>query len=348
MFYSKRPSKEDAWLYKRSTDDIIVFLSGEKLNPYDMESLIEANSAVNAAPIAGFRRFQSSPLVEAAIPLACSVENEELLNAIWPSPMLRAGKGTVQRGITLDLYAAEIDALYEANGETNVAADGTDYAVIRPRVTYIYCLNRGPGGLDRQQKSHAVKYLHLLAEKVKFLDAETSKLYFGLLTHAYRKLLSELTTALFFLSSISAVANYRVTTGRTNDDGIPERTSKGWHWHVPQAIGYGQSKFISEHLLDAASREANIPAVVCRLGQVAGPTTATSIRFKQEWLSRSKDMVQNPATKFLNYFEGLAREEGGDAVQLDTKNTVCVSQTLASLEPVRKDYMENWMSQWAF
>ncbi|RYP68643.1 hypothetical protein DL769_005480 [Monosporascus sp. CRB-8-3] len=657
--YSKHPTKEDVWLYRGRTDDIIVFSSGEKLNPYDMESIIEANPVVSAARIAGFGRFQSSLLVEAATPPTSNAEKEELLNSIWPSvqaankhgpshgrihrnmiiftapdkPMLRAGKGTVQRKMTLDLYAAELDALYEANDETNVAADGTNGTANRhatfqdtvkdiiatstdidanrldlntdlfalgldslqvvtmtktinaflsergikqsietrsvyanptiaaltaavsvlaegkaaaetaesdeqkmlrlydlhaaglpisarqaepkpsdgfvvlltgstgslgsyildslhtsPRVTRIYCLNRGPGSLDRQQKSNAAKGLHALTDKVECFDAEISKPYFGLSTQAYRKLLGEVTTVihnawqvnfnlsidsfashiatvrrlidfssqsrfgaqLFFISSISAVGKYRATTGRTDDDGIPERIIEDWR--VPEAMGYGQSKLVSERLLNAASREANIPTVVCRLGQVAGPTTAAGIWPKQEWLpsliasskylgklpaslgrmetidwipvdvlgrsivelatttenstmrastsektggaavfhfvnpqrttwanllpavmrrldpakrietvslgawvdalresaSRSGDTLQNPAVKIHDFFESLAREEGGDAIQLDTKNTARVSQTLASLGPVSEDWMENWMKQWAF
>ncbi|RYP70035.1 hypothetical protein DL771_005726 [Monosporascus sp. 5C6A] len=657
--YSKHPTKEDVWLYRGRTDDIIVFSSGEKLNPYDMESIIETHPAVSAARIAGFGRFQSSLLVEAVTPPTSNAEKEELLNTIWPSvqaankhgpsygrihrdmiiftlpgkPMLRAGKGTVQRKMTLDLYAAELDALYEANGETDVAADGTndtadkhatiqeivkdiiatstdisanrldldtdlfalgldslqvvtmtktinaflaergiqqpietrtvyanptvaaltaaisvlaegkatretvesdeqkmqrlydlyaaelpisarqaeskpsdgfvvlltgstgslgsyilDSLLTSPRVTKIYCLNRGPASLDRQQKSHAAKGLHVLTDKVECFDTEISKPYFGLSTQAYRKLLGEVTTVvhnawqvnfnlsidsfmshiatvrrfidfssqsrfgaqLFFISSISAVGKYSATTRRTDNDGIPERIFEDWR--VPQAMGYGQSKLVSERLLEAASREANIPAFVCRLGQVAGPTTAAGIWPKQEWLpsliasskylgklpvslgrmetidwvpvdvlgrsivelatttgnsttpastskqtggaavfhlvnpqrttwanllpavtrdldpakrietvplgvwvdalresaSRSEDMVQNPAIKILGFFESLAREEGEDAMQLDTKNAVSVSQTLASLAPVTEDWMENWMRQWAF
>ncbi|RYP40604.1 hypothetical protein DL767_001604 [Monosporascus sp. MG133] len=116
---------------------------------------------------------------------------------------------------------------------------------------------------------------------------------------------------LFVLSSISAVANYCVTAGRTNDDGIPERIFKDWR--VPQATGYGQSKFVSERLLDAASREANIPAVVCRLGQVAGPTTAAGIWLKKEWLpgliAGSKYLGKLPAS--------LGRMEAIDWIPVD-------------------------------
>ncbi|KAH7009835.1 hypothetical protein EDB80DRAFT_713952 [Ilyonectria destructans] len=49
-------------------------------------------------------------------------------------------------------------------------------------------------------------------------------------------------------------------------------------------MGYGQSKFVSERLLDTAARETDIPCIICRVGQIAGPTTAAGMWLKQEWL----------------------------------------------------------------
>ncbi|KAH8157064.1 hypothetical protein CIB48_g11185 [Xylaria polymorpha] len=140
--YSKHPdpAKRDHWLYYGRSDDIIVFSNGEKLNAIEMEHIISANPAISVALVAGQGRFQSSLLVEAVNPPADAQEAEELLETIWPSvlaanktspshgciirnmimftspskPMLRAGKGTVQRKMTLDLYASELDSLYDA------------------------------------------------------------------------------------------------------------------------------------------------------------------------------------------------------------------------------------------
>ncbi|KAI3317894.1 male sterility protein-domain-containing protein [Xylariaceae sp. AK1471] len=140
--YSKHPdpAKGDHWLYRGRSDDIIVFSTGEKLNPTEMESIICANPVVSGALIAGLGRFQSSLLVEAVEPPSSVEEEGRLLELIWPSvqiankkspshgvihrtmiaftsaakPMLRAGKGSVQRKVTLDAYASEIDSLYKA------------------------------------------------------------------------------------------------------------------------------------------------------------------------------------------------------------------------------------------
>lgn len=136
--YEKHPTKENVWLYKGRMDDIIVFSNGEKLNPIDMEDIINADPAVSSALITGQAQFQASLLVEAVTPPASAVEADTLVEAIWPSvakanqsapahgqihrhmivftapdkPMLRAGKGTVQRQATISQYQVELDALY--------------------------------------------------------------------------------------------------------------------------------------------------------------------------------------------------------------------------------------------
>ncbi|KAJ8126523.1 hypothetical protein O1611_g7114 [Lasiodiplodia mahajangana] len=133
------PAKKHYWLYRGRADDIIVFSTGEKINPNEMEEIINANHAVRAALVAGQGRFQSSLLIEAVDPPANSEDEQRLLEAIWPSvetankecpshgrihsnmiiftsaakPMLRAAKGTVQRRMTLNLYEAELNALYD-------------------------------------------------------------------------------------------------------------------------------------------------------------------------------------------------------------------------------------------
>ncbi|KAI1176020.1 hypothetical protein F4777DRAFT_291528 [Nemania sp. FL0916] len=145
------PAKADYWLYRGRSDDIIVFSTGEKINPNDMEATIKQNPAVKAALIAGDGRFQSCLLIEAADPPRDAKDEERLVELIWPSvqqankecpghgrihrnmitftsaekPMLRAGKGTIQRKLTLDLYAEQIDALYnQVNGHSSATTNG--------------------------------------------------------------------------------------------------------------------------------------------------------------------------------------------------------------------------------
>jgi thioester reductase-like protein len=514
--YSKHPTKENTWLYQGRLDDIIVFSTGEKLNPLDLESAINANKPVQAAIVAGLGRFQSCLLVEAVKPPTTEAEKKELVNEIWPSieaankkcpshgrihrdmiiftsadkPMPRAGKGTVQRKSTVDLYSSEIDALYNetsdsSQGQTSnhtnfqgdsrevvkkIIADCTeinvnelgssadlfelgldslqvsrmkktinkylsqqgkpqsmeikmiysnptisaivdivsalsegksleetgktteeqmeetynlhtkilpvsareaqskpsgedvvlltgstgnlgsyilDTLVSDSKISQIYCLNRGPGSEQRQQKSQASKELQTLHQKVKCLDADMSKPYFGLPLQEYRELLSNVSIVihnawrvdfnitftsfegqigtvrslidfsahskfgarLFFVSSISSVSNWGTVSGRKED--VPEdvyHDSK-----VSELLGYGQSKLAAERILDTAAREAGIPAAICRSGQIAGPTTTAGMWPKQEWLP---SLIKS--SKFLGALpDSLGRTDVVDWIPVD-------------------------------
>lgn len=147
--FQPHPTVPDAWCWRGRTDDIIVFLNGEKTNPVSMEQHIVAkHPELAAALVVGTNRVQAALLIEPAAsqtgsgPLT-TAEQAALIERVWPSvqeanlvapahayvekalilvtppdrPFLRAGKGTVQRAASVNLYADEIEALY-ANVET--------------------------------------------------------------------------------------------------------------------------------------------------------------------------------------------------------------------------------------
>ncbi|GKZ23398.1 putative NRPS-like protein biosynthetic cluster [Aspergillus brasiliensis] len=146
------PSKPDLWRWSSRADDVIVFLNGEKTNPVSMEQHIAAsNPEVTAVLVAGARRFQASLLVEIGGKDLTAPERAAMIEKIWPSieeanavcptharvakthilftkadkPMLRAGKGTIQRAASLELYASELDALYaDADKLSQTASNG--------------------------------------------------------------------------------------------------------------------------------------------------------------------------------------------------------------------------------
>ncbi|CRG84906.1 hypothetical protein PISL3812_02079 [Talaromyces islandicus] len=527
--FSKHPTKDNLWLHRGRADDIIVFSTGEKLQPVDIENKISANQAITGAIVIGTGRFQSSLLVEIVNPLQGQKTKEQLIDEIWPSvqeankdtpthgrihkemiiftspekPMLRAAKGTVQRQLTEELYASEINALYSSDdpsqpnevAEDSVIKDlsaaeivtttintctdidlehlradadlfemgldslqvtvvakrittilskrgiqkrllprsvysnptrsllisvvdnllrgdatwspgrvsvkeqmkklyeiyATDMAIsarkplskpsnnfcvlltgstgsvgsyvldalVRDiRVSRIYCLTRGSDGRQRQENSQSFRGLQPIPEKVEFLESDLSKPYLGVGRDKYRDLLNSVTTVIhnawkvnfnltvdsftaniasvrrmidfsthsafgagiFFISSISTVTN---NLGAT----VSERIYS--EWGSPQNIGYAQSKFIGERLLDTAAKEAGVPAVVCRVGQVAGPTTHLGQWPTQEWLpsliSSSKYLGKLP--------KSLAALENVDWVPVDT-----VGQIVAELatKPARE------------
>lgn len=186
-------------------------------------------------------------------------------------------------------------------------------ALIREnRVAHIYCLNRGPGSAERQRRSFSAKGLPELNGKViTCLDADLSQDRFGLPDETYDTLVQEVThiihnawqvdfnlgldsfsgqvgnvrrlvdfsiqsrAQVFFISSISAVASCTAEV-------VPERMLDDWS--VAHKFGYGQSKLVSERILGDAVKVAGIVATVCRVGQIAGPTTSDGVWPKQEWL----------------------------------------------------------------
>ena len=50
-------------------------------------------------------------------------------------------------------------------------------------------------------------------------------------------------------------------------------------------MGYGESKYVAELLLEAGAEKSGVPTVICRVGQLAGPVTKKGGMWnKQEWL----------------------------------------------------------------
>lgn len=137
--FCKHPTKPDHWLYTGRSDDVIVFLNGEKTNPTTMESLVQRHPEVRVALVVGQGRFEAALLVETISPSALTTkEKATSIELLWPTlqeanrqspahariskshilftspgkPILRTAKGTVQRKATLRSYSNELEALY--------------------------------------------------------------------------------------------------------------------------------------------------------------------------------------------------------------------------------------------
>ncbi|KAI9685585.1 MAG: putative NRPS-like protein biosynthetic cluster [Bathelium mastoideum] len=154
--FVQHPTKSDLWSWKTRADDVVVFLNGEKTNPVSMEQHIVAqNPAVTAALVIGAQRFQAALLLELNMSKDdLSVQQRATaLEQVWPSieeanrecpahakvakthilfaspkkPVLRAGKGTIQRAVTLNRFESEIEALY-ADADKIAISTGEDTA----------------------------------------------------------------------------------------------------------------------------------------------------------------------------------------------------------------------------
>lgn len=141
--FVRHPAKDKSnmWRWVARADDVIVFINGEKTNPISMEQhIVSRNPGVAAVLVVGAQRFQAALLIELVTnekELSPS-ERAAFIEKIWPTieeanqecpahariakthilftdpknPMLRAGKGTIQRAGTLQLYAQKLDSLY--------------------------------------------------------------------------------------------------------------------------------------------------------------------------------------------------------------------------------------------
>jgi len=146
--FREHPFKKGLWDYQSRIDDVVVFLNGEKTNPVTFEEAVVSHSEVRAALVLGAQRLEAALLIELARddPSLSEEEKAVVIERIWPvverankvaprfariskskimlttpdKPMLRAGKGTVQRNATLALYATEIDNLYKQDEVFNV------------------------------------------------------------------------------------------------------------------------------------------------------------------------------------------------------------------------------------
>ncbi|KAJ5091912.1 NRPS-like enzyme [Penicillium alfredii] len=142
--FSAHPTRPDLWRHRGRIDDIVVFINGEKTNPISFEQEVSRHPEVRSALVAGDQRFEACLLVELHSPGPHSPEEQsQIIERIWPAvkkanaqcpaharvskarimfsdpamPMPRAGKGTVQRQCTLNLYADLIDKLYATTGD---------------------------------------------------------------------------------------------------------------------------------------------------------------------------------------------------------------------------------------
>lgn len=142
--FKKVPDQPGAWTYYGRADNIIVFSNGEKLNPVTIEDTITGNPKVSGAVVVGTGKFQPSLLIEPMHYPDDDTQAKALIEEIWPivvranketvahgqigkqyialtkpeKPFPRAGKGSIQRALALQLYQAEIEQLYKDAGES--------------------------------------------------------------------------------------------------------------------------------------------------------------------------------------------------------------------------------------
>ncbi|KAI9745048.1 MAG: hypothetical protein M1818_001326 [Claussenomyces sp. TS43310] len=169
-------------------------------------------------------------------------------------------------------------------------------------VSHIICLNRKSNAADKHSQMGPKRGLSPLnTDRVEFLKADFSKAQLGLEASVYERLLSSVThvihnqwpvnfnwalssfepyirgvlnlvnfsfasthkSFLLFVSSVSAVGAWK------GQGSAPEEAI--YDFGTASNIGYGQSKLISECLLDQAAEISGVRSACCRVSIVAGP-----------------------------------------------------------------------------
>ncbi|RFU75191.1 nrps-like enzyme [Trichoderma arundinaceum] len=141
--YKKHPTKPNHWLYQGRTDNVIVFSTGEKLNPVSIEAAVVGHPAVRGALVVGQQRFQPALILEPYESPKNDVAMEAFIDSVWPIveevnkvtvahgrivrdmiavsdatiPFALSPKGTLQRMATVKLYKDFIDRLYAQTDE---------------------------------------------------------------------------------------------------------------------------------------------------------------------------------------------------------------------------------------
>ncbi|KAI1444785.1 acetyl-CoA synthetase-like protein [Annulohypoxylon stygium] len=135
------PGQPGWWRFRGRTDNWVAMANGYKMDPSDFEAIVSSHPDVRGVIVGGSHRFRLCLLIELHEHLVPTNAEEahSALEKLWPKiheanqtspkfgqipselvmftskekPFLRAGKGTIQRQLTLQIYEDEIDALYE-------------------------------------------------------------------------------------------------------------------------------------------------------------------------------------------------------------------------------------------
>lgn len=151
--YQPHPTLPDHWMHVGRADDIIVFSTGEKLNPVTIEGTVMGHPKVLGAQVVGSKQFHAALMIEPAQYPKSEEEKQLFLDTIWPvidkvntetvahgrisrgdifftdpkKPFPRAGKGTIQRAMAINLYAREIEEFFENNKDDAVMEVDLDF-----------------------------------------------------------------------------------------------------------------------------------------------------------------------------------------------------------------------------
>ncbi|TEY43707.1 hypothetical protein BOTCAL_0362g00110 [Botryotinia calthae] len=184
---------------------------------------------------------------------------------------------------------------------------------------HVYCLNRSTDSRALQTERNRSRDLltEFPEDRVTFLSADLSKSKLGLKDEDYNTLLKNVTRIIhnawpvnfhmnlssynqhllgvvnlakfaseasmspsfLYVSSVSAVSNFTSVSGSVSK--IPEKII--YEVAASESMGYGESKYLSERILDYASKRIQLQVNIARVGQICGPIKGPSLWSRAEW-----------------------------------------------------------------
>lgn len=404
------PSRSDLWKWQSRADDIIVFLNGEKTNPISMEQhIVSCNSDISAALVVGARRFQASLLIE---PIATTkslepAERAAFIEKIWPTveeskkdapsharlmkshvlftqpqkPMLRAGKGTVQRSGTLESYASEIDALYR---DADMMSTNSEGEIEDPRgtlneVTVSKCVTAdtapGPNGYS-ESKYVAEQIIDYAAQTVSsgpsFAFSRVGQIA-GAANHSCMWNKDEWFPSMI-ISSVQ-IGGLPDSLGSTFDriDWIPidlladilvelalgrgqsaasctapAHQADVYHPLNPHTTTWAELRTTILHELGSQTKKPmDIVPLRTWIAKVRKAAESTVDRSEHaDDVSLEAALRSNPAAKLLDFFEHLVASERVPTNRLDFSETLKLSKAMRGLEPIKYEWVWKWIREW--
>lgn len=144
--------------YHGRVDDLLVFASGEKFHPASVEKHITGHPEVESTLLVGDQRPQAALLIamNTGESLYSAEERSKAISRLWPTiiesnetcpvyakltkshilfahaqkPMVKTGKGAVQRSATIGLYEEELDRLFARASEPSASATASAHTLI--------------------------------------------------------------------------------------------------------------------------------------------------------------------------------------------------------------------------
>ena len=199
-------------------------------------------------------------------------------------------------------------------GSTGVLGSYLLQTLLASHVAHMCCFDRGIDGHSRQTEKSGKLGLttKFTRDRVTFIDGDLSKAQLGLEPKLYSDLMKSVTEIIhnawpvsfnhplstfepqiegvvnlvrfassaqhspsfLYVSSISAVSSLRTIA-------IPEESVHDPF--APAQMGYGESKYVAEQILDHATKKLHLKTKIARVGQIAGPLRSSGEWNRNEW-----------------------------------------------------------------